>query len=57
MHLTQAYNPGFFLNNQLQDTNNVYPLPSTDWNVAAAGGPHLTNWTRTRRSPRRSTTT
>ena len=41
---TKAYNPGFFLNNQLQDTNNVYPLPSTAWNVASAGGPHLNNW-------------
>ncbi len=44
MHLDQAYNPGFVLNNQLSDTNNVYPLPSTDWNVDAANGPHLTNW-------------
>jgi peptide/nickel transport system substrate-binding protein len=41
INLNQAYNPGFFLNNQLQDTNNVYPIPSTDWNVASAGGPHL----------------
>ena len=41
MHLTQPYNPGFFLNNNLQDTNNVYPLPSTSWNIAAPGGPHL----------------
>ena len=44
MHLTQAYNPGFFLNNNLSDTNNVYPLPSTAWNIDAAGGPHLTSW-------------
>ena len=44
MHLTGPYNPGFFLNNNLSDTNNVYPLPSTAWNVDAAGGPHLTNW-------------
>jgi peptide/nickel transport system substrate-binding protein len=41
MHLTQPYNPGFFLYNNLQDTNNVYPLPSTAWNIASAGGPHL----------------
>jgi peptide/nickel transport system substrate-binding protein len=41
MHLTQPFNPGFFLNNNLQDTNNVYPLPSTVWNVASANGPHL----------------
>ena len=44
MHLTQPYNPGFFLNNNLSDTNNVYPLPSTAWNIDAAGGPHITNW-------------
>jgi peptide/nickel transport system substrate-binding protein len=44
MHLTGAYNPGFFLNNNLADTDNVYPLPSTAWNVDAVGGPHLTNW-------------
>ena len=44
MHLNKAYNPGFFLNNQLADTNNVFPLPSTAWNIDAAGGPHLTNW-------------
>ena len=44
MHLTEPYNPGFFLNNNLSDTNNVYPLPSTAWNIDAAGGPHLTNW-------------
>jgi peptide/nickel transport system substrate-binding protein len=45
MHLKQAYNPGFFLNNNLQDTNNVYPLPSTAWNIDSTGGAHLTNWT------------
>jgi peptide/nickel transport system substrate-binding protein len=44
MHLTGPYNPGFFLNNNLSDTDNVYPLPSTAWNVDAAGGPHLKNW-------------
>ena len=44
MHLKGAYNPGFFLNNNLQDTDNVYPLPSTAWNVDAAGGSHLNNW-------------
>jgi peptide/nickel transport system substrate-binding protein len=41
MHLTQAFNPGFFLNNNLQDTDNVFPLPSTAWNIASPGGPHL----------------
>ncbi len=44
MHLKEAYNPGFFENNNLADTDNVYPLPSTDWNIDAAGGPHLTDW-------------
>ena len=44
MQLTTAYNPGFFLNNNLADTNNVYPLPSTAWNVDSTGGPHITNW-------------
>ena len=44
MHLKQAYNPGFFLNNNLTDTDNVYPLPSTDWNIDATGGKHLTDW-------------
>ena len=44
MQLTQSYNPGFFLNNNLADTDNVYPLPSTAWNIDAPGGPHLTDW-------------
>jgi peptide/nickel transport system substrate-binding protein len=39
MHLKRAFNPGFFLNNQL--ALNLYPLPSTAWNVASANGPHL----------------
>ncbi len=41
MHLKRAFNPGFFLNNQL--ASEVFALPSRDWNVASAGGPHL-NW-------------
>jgi peptide/nickel transport system substrate-binding protein len=41
MHLTQPFNPAFFLNNNLEDTDNVYPLPSTAWNIASPGGPHL----------------
>jgi peptide/nickel transport system substrate-binding protein len=44
MQLKSAYNPGFFLNNNLADTDNVYPLPSTDWNIDATGGKHLTDW-------------
>jgi peptide/nickel transport system substrate-binding protein len=42
MHLKRAFNPGFFLNDQL--ALNLYPLPSRAWNVASAGGPHL-DWT------------
>ena len=41
MHLKHAFNPGFFLNSQL--ALNVSPMPSTAWNIASAGGPHL-NW-------------
>ncbi len=41
--LNKAYNPGYFLNNQLADTDNTYPLPSTDWNLTAAGT-HTSNW-------------
>jgi peptide/nickel transport system substrate-binding protein len=42
VNLNKAYNPGYFLNNQLQDTNyGAYPMPSTAWNIASAGGPHL----------------
>ena len=42
MHLKHAFNPGFFLNNQL--AANLYPLPSQDWNVTSPTGPHL-DWT------------
>jgi peptide/nickel transport system substrate-binding protein len=41
MHLKKAFNPGFFLNNQL--ALNLYPLPSRSWNVTSPHGPHL-NW-------------
>jgi peptide/nickel transport system substrate-binding protein len=44
LNLNRAYNPGFFLNNQLQDTTTVFPYPSQAWNVDATGGPHLNNW-------------
>jgi peptide/nickel transport system substrate-binding protein len=44
LHVDKAYNPGFFLNNQLADTDNTFPIPSTDWNVASANGPHITDW-------------
>ena len=35
MHLKRAFNPGYFLNDQLLQL--VYPLPSTAWNVDAPG--------------------
>jgi peptide/nickel transport system substrate-binding protein len=42
LHLKTSVNPDWFTNNNLQDTNGgVYPMPSQDWNIAAAGGPHL----------------
>jgi peptide/nickel transport system substrate-binding protein len=44
MTLNKPYNPGYFLNNQISDTDNVYPLPSTVWNVDSAHGPHLSDW-------------
>ncbi len=42
MHLKRAFNPGFFLHNQL--ANNIYLLPSRAWNVTSPSGPHL-DWT------------
>jgi peptide/nickel transport system substrate-binding protein len=38
LKLTKKYNPSWFLYDQL---TSITPLPSTDWNVAATGGPHL----------------
>ena len=40
-NLKSKVNPGWFLYDNLQDTNNVFPMPSTAWNIASAGGPHL----------------
>jgi peptide/nickel transport system substrate-binding protein len=42
MHLKKAYNPGFFYNDQI-GAETLFPLPSTEWNVDSANGPHL-NW-------------
>jgi peptide/nickel transport system substrate-binding protein len=39
MHLKKAYNPSFFINDQLEGA--VFPIPSSDWNIDKAGGPHL----------------
>jgi peptide/nickel transport system substrate-binding protein len=41
IHLTKGFNPGFFLNDELESEDEVTPLPSSDWNIAKAGGPHL----------------
>jgi len=38
LHLDQAYNPSWFTDTQLI---NITPMPSTAWNVARQGGPHL----------------
>jgi peptide/nickel transport system substrate-binding protein len=35
--LARAYNPSYLLNDELT----LYPLPSTAWNIARPGGPHL----------------
>ncbi len=40
LHLTRAYNPAFFTNDEL-GIGDVAPLPSTAWNRASANGPHL----------------
>jgi peptide/nickel transport system substrate-binding protein len=37
----RSYNPAYVVGNQLAYT--ITPLPSSAWNIAAAGGPHL-NW-------------
>ena len=42
MHLKRAFNPGFFVNQQLAAY--LFPLPSTAWNVTSPTGPHL-DWT------------
>ncbi|MBA8795702.1 peptide/nickel transport system substrate-binding protein [Friedmanniella endophytica] len=38
LKLTKAFNPEFFLQNQL---SLITPMPSTVWNVASTGGAHL----------------
>ena len=39
--LDRAYNPSYFLDDQLQAANGVYPMPATSWNIDRSGGPHL----------------
>jgi peptide/nickel transport system substrate-binding protein len=36
--LNKTYNPAWFFLNQL---STITPMPSTGWNIASAGGPHL----------------
>lgn len=38
LKLDKAYNPSWFTETQL---SNITPMPSTAWNIAASGGPHL----------------
>lgn len=40
LQLTRSFNPAFFTNDEL-GIGDVAPLPSTAWNIASAGGPHL----------------
>jgi peptide/nickel transport system substrate-binding protein len=45
INLNKATNPGYFLYNELQDTNwGLYALPAQTWDIAAAGGPAITDW-------------
>jgi peptide/nickel transport system substrate-binding protein len=37
--LKKAFNPSYFLDDQIQ--GDINPMPSTSWNVASAGGAHL----------------
>jgi peptide/nickel transport system substrate-binding protein len=41
INLKRSWNPSYFLNDQLQGA--VFPMPSSAWNIAKTGGPHL-NW-------------
>jgi peptide/nickel transport system substrate-binding protein len=45
LRLRHAVNPSWFTTDQLQDVGaGVYPLPSSDWNVASAQGEHISDW-------------
>ena len=45
INVNKATNPGYFLYNELQDTNwGLYALPAQTWDIAATGGPALTDW-------------
>jgi peptide/nickel transport system substrate-binding protein len=45
INLKKATNPGYFLYNELQDTNfGLYALPVQKWDIDATGGPAVTDW-------------
>jgi peptide/nickel transport system substrate-binding protein len=45
INLKKATNPGYFLYNELQDTNwGLYALPASSWDIDAAGGSPVTDW-------------
>ena len=45
IHLKKAANPGYFLYNELQDTDwGLYALPAQKWDIDATGGPAVTDW-------------
>jgi peptide/nickel transport system substrate-binding protein len=45
LRLNRSYNPGYFVEDQMQDTGGgLYPMPSTAWNVERTGGPHVSDW-------------
>jgi len=45
INLKKATNPGYFLYNELQDTNwGLYALPAQAWDIDATGGSPVTDW-------------
>jgi len=45
INLKKATNPGYFLYNELQDTNfGLYALPAQTWDIDASGGSAITDW-------------
>ncbi len=45
LKLTQAVNPNWFTDNQLQDADGgIYPLPAQDWDVDSLTGAKVTDW-------------
>jgi peptide/nickel transport system substrate-binding protein len=45
INLKKPKNPGYFLYNELQDTNfGFYAMPAQAWDIDATGGPAVTDW-------------